>query len=143
MNSKSCCFTLRINNLKNFESRLKLTYAPAKNHAIDAGYQFNDVKADLTINEDFFFEEDFTESIMSDGTVHGIFANYFGKFRSGIQLGAGVRYNGYEILNDYRIDRQVRLNYEVAPGILLESSIGVYHQYISSLKEVDFDDKHQ
>lgn len=128
----------RINDLENFESRIKLTYAPIKNHVIDGGYQFNKIRADLTIDEDLFFEEDFTESIKSNGRVHGVFANYFGKFKSGLQLGAGVRYNAYEILNDSRIDRQLRINYELSPGILFKSSAGVYHQYISSLKEVDF-----
>ncbi|MEM7298839.1 MAG: carboxypeptidase-like regulatory domain-containing protein [Bacteroidota bacterium] len=55
----------RTNNLKNLESRLTITYAPAENHVLDAGYQFNQIKADLVINENFFFEEDFQESIES------------------------------------------------------------------------------
>ncbi|MDN5213186.1 carboxypeptidase-like regulatory domain-containing protein [Fulvivirgaceae bacterium BMA12] len=128
----------RMNDLENLESRFTLTYAPIKNHVFDAGYQFNRVGADLTINEDFFFEDDFSESITSEGNTHGLFANYFGKFGSGLQLGFGIRHNSYEALENTRLDRQMRLNYELAPGILLKSTAGVYHQYISSLKEVDF-----
>lgn len=128
----------RMNDLENLESRFTLTYAPVKNHVIDVGYQFNRVGADLTINEDFFFEDDFSESITSEGSTHGLFADYFGKFGSGLQLGLGVRHNSYEALEETRLDHQIRLNYELTPGFLLKSTAGVYHQYISSLKEVDF-----
>ncbi|MDN5202529.1 carboxypeptidase-like regulatory domain-containing protein [Fulvivirgaceae bacterium BMA10] len=128
----------RINDLTNLESRFTLTYAPQKKHVIDLGYQFNRIGAELTIHEDFFFEDDFSESITSEGNTHGLFASYFGKLGSGLQIGLGLRHNKYEALEKTRLDRQLRLNYELTPGLLLKSTAGVYHQYISSLKEVDF-----
>ena len=128
----------RANDLTNLESRFTLTFSPVKDHVFNGGYQFNRVKADLIINESFFFEEDFSETISTRGNTHGLFASYFGKFNSGFQIGVATRYNRYQALDEFRFDRQIRLNYEVAPGLLLKSSVGVYHQYISSLKEVDF-----
>ncbi len=128
----------RTNSLKNLESRLSFTLRPKENNTLDVGYQFNAINADLSINEDFFFEEDFVETIESEGLVHGFFGNYFGQFASGLQLGAGVRFNHYEALSSNRLDRQLRLNYQLSPGLLLKSTVGVYHQYISSLKELDF-----
>ena len=128
----------RNNDLTNLESRATVTYTPFKNHVIDAGYQFNSIQAELTINEDFFFEEDFRETLTSDGNTHGVFLNYFGKFESGLQAGIGIRHNYYSSLNKSRLDRQIRLNYQASPALLFKSTAGVYHQYISSLKEVDF-----
>ena len=129
---------IRSNDLKNLESRLTFSYSFEENHLFKTGYQFNHIVSDLTINEDYFFEDDFTESISSKGDTHGLFLDYFGKFNSGIQLGGGLRFNRYNDLDQHAIDRQLRLNYELNPSLLLKSSAGVYHQYISSLKEVDF-----
>ncbi|NQZ77736.1 MAG: TonB-dependent receptor plug domain-containing protein [Ekhidna sp.] len=95
----------RTNNMENLESRFTLTYSPKRNHALDIGYQYNFINADLVINENSFFEEDFQESIESTGQVDGIFINYFGKFNSGLQIGLGLRHNRYQELNDSKLDR--------------------------------------
>ncbi|MEM6815238.1 MAG: TonB-dependent receptor [Bacteroidota bacterium] len=128
----------RINNLQNIESRFSLIYSPFENHVFDVGYQFNRVKSDFTFLEDFFFEENVFQSIETKGNTHGFFTGYFGKFKFGLQVGIGLRQNIYTSLNKYKLDRQLRLNYKLSSGIMLKSSFGVYHQYISSLKEDDF-----
>ncbi|MEO0555383.1 MAG: TonB-dependent receptor [Bacteroidota bacterium] len=128
----------RTNTLKNFESRISTAYSPIENHVIDAGYQFNAIQSDLTFLEDFFLEERLFESIETKGNTHGLFVEYVGKFDFGLHIGMGLRQNIYTSLNSSKLDRQLRINYKISPKLLLKSSVGVYHQYVSSLKEEDF-----
>lgn len=128
----------RANELENLESRFVLTYVPVKKHVFNMGYQFNRVNTNLLFIEDYFLEGRASESIDSRGNSHGMFADYFGKFDFGLQVGLGVRQNKYSSIDEPSLDRQVRLNYEILPDFMIKSAAGVYHQYISSFKEVDF-----
>ncbi|MEM9053411.1 MAG: TonB-dependent receptor, partial [Bacteroidota bacterium] len=128
----------RNNELRNWETRLSFTNEITTNQILDFGYQLNVVNSFLEISFLSELEEDFSENIESSGVVNAGYASYFGKWDSGFQLGGGLRLNQYEALGEFRLDRHIRLNYELNNWLMLKSSAGVYHQYISSVKEVDF-----
>ena len=128
----------RNNDLRNLESRLTLNYQPKKSHSLELGYQWNYLDAQLAIDEEMFSIDDFSIFRSGQGITHGLFADYFGKLDFGLHIGGGVRFNRYEEIGENRIDGQLRINYELLPGLLLKSTLGSYHQYLSSLKEVQF-----
>ncbi len=128
----------RSNDLQNWESRVTFNYNPFNRHYFKTGYQFNQVDATLSIDEELFLEEDFRERTSSKAVTQGIFLDYFGKLNNGIQLGAGVRQNWTSTVPGSKLDRHVRLNYAMNDHWLIKSSWGFYHQYITSLQEVDF-----
>ncbi|MDW3190986.1 MAG: carboxypeptidase-like regulatory domain-containing protein [Cytophagales bacterium] len=128
----------RSNGLENWESRFTLNYNPVGQHYLKAGYQFNRVNAALVIDEQLSIEEDYFERNTATGFTQGLFLDYFGKLDNGLQLGAGVRQNWTSTVPGSKLDRHVRLNYAINDDWLIKSSWGFYHQYITSLQEVDF-----
>lgn len=128
----------RSNDLQNWESRMTFNYNPFEDHYLKTGYQLNQVGAELEIDEDLFFEEDFQESTATEALTQGIFLDYFGKLDNGFQIGAGLRQNWTSTVPGSKLDRHLRLNYALNDHWLIKSSWGFYHQYITSLQEVDF-----
>lgn len=129
---------IRGNNLRNWENRLTITYSPVRNQYLNGGYQFNKISADLSIDESYYLEEDFVERTASEGSSHGIFLDYFGKYENGLQLGAGWRQNWYATVEESKMEGQLRLNYEINSHALIKSSWGVYNQYVTTNQELDF-----
>lgn len=129
---------VRANDLQNWESRVTLNYNILDGHYLKAGYQFNQLDAALLIDEQLVFEEDFQERNSTSGFTQGLFLDYFGKLNNGLQFGAGIRQNWTSTVPGSKLDRHFRLNYAINKDWLIKSSYGFYHQYITSLQEVDF-----
>jgi len=128
----------RTNELRNWENKLSFSTELSNNHILDFGYQLNVVDGFLEIKSVSALEENENENIESNGLVNAGFVSYFGKWKSGLQLGGGLRLNHYSELEEFKLDQHIRLNYEITNWLMLKSSAGIYHQYISSVEEVDF-----
>lgn len=128
----------RANDLENWESRLTFNYNPIGQHFLKGGYQFNQVDAALIIDEQLSLEEDYFERNATSGFTQGLFLDYFGKLKNGLQFGAGVRQNWTSTVPGSKLDRHIRLNYAINGDWLIKSSWGFYHQYLTALQEVDF-----
>lgn len=137
-NETSVSREVRANDLQNWESRTTINYNFLAGHYLKAGYQFNQLDAVLLIDEQLFLEEDFQERNSTSGFTQGLFLDYFGKLNNGLQFGAGIRQNWTSTVPRSKLDRQFRLNYAINEDWLFKSSYGFYHQYITSLQEVDF-----
>ena len=128
----------RSNFLRNLEIRLTNDYAMADDHVLSFGYQLNLIEATLAINESNFFEEDFEERIDAGGWVHGLFADYSGRYTKNWQLGIGLRVNQYQSTGDLLFDPQIRMTYDLNKHWLFKSSFGYYRQYLSAIQESEF-----
>lgn len=128
----------RSNDLENLEVRITGNYSPSDRRKVSFGYQYNFLTTSFFEFFPFADDVELDIDLASEGGLQGFFVDYLEVLENGLQIGVGGRINRYLDFEESRIDRQLRINYRPFPELLFKSTAGVYHQYLSSLKEVEF-----
>ncbi len=66
------------------------------------------------------------------------YVNYELGSLSRMYLQAGVRANYYTLLNDFRIEPRLSVSYDASDRVILKANAGLYNQYISQVKNLEF-----
>lgn len=128
----------RSNDVKNIEARIAHTQILKGDHRLSFGYQFNHFNIENLINTQNFFEEEVAEEIASIANVHAVYADLNLKATKHLELVLSGRLTDIESLGQQVFSPQIKANYTLKHGWLLKSSFGIYHQYLSTIKESQF-----
>ncbi|WP_305983521.1 TonB-dependent receptor [Roseivirga thermotolerans] len=128
----------RSNTVKNWEARVALTQRFGKGHLLSYGYQFNNLDIVNLINTQNFFEQNNAELIDSKANVHAFFSDMNLTMNQDFELVLSGRLTLLESLQKTVFSPQIKLNYNLGSHLLFKSSYGLYHQYLSTIKESQF-----
>ena len=128
----------RNNDVKNIEARIAHTQILRGGHRLSFGYQFNHFNIDNLINTQNFFEEEVAEEIASIANIHAVYADLNLQATEQLELVLSGRVTDIESLEKRVFSPQIKANYALNQGWLLKSSYGIYHQYLSTIKESQF-----
>ncbi len=129
---------IRDNSLRNFEIRSTNDWRIDNSRFLRFGYQLNHYNVANNSQQISLFEEDEEEALEAVGFVHAIFGEYNWDITDRLELIVGGRLNHYGPLEDISFDHQVRLNYQLGSDLVFKSAYGQYHQFLSAVKESDF-----
>lgn len=128
----------RSNDIENLELRLSHTSIYKDLHKLTIGYQFNKFKIRNLINTENFFEQDQAEQINSEGNIHAVFSDLNLKLSAPLELILSGRLTAIESINRSVFSPQIKLNYNLNEQLLFKTTYGIYHQYLSTIKESQF-----
>lgn len=128
----------RDNFLTNFELRSTNDWKIDSKRFLRFGYQLNHYDVVNNSQQISLFEEDDEDALEAEGFVHALFGEYNWDITDRLELIVGARLNQYGPLEDISLDNQVRLNYELTKDFVFKSAYGQYNQYLSAVKESDF-----
>lgn len=128
----------RSNSVRNLEARVAHSQIIGKQNTLSFGYQFNSFDIENLINTQNFFEEDNAEEINSKSSIHAVFADFNLNPTENLELVFSGRLTHIESLQRTVFSPQFKLNYNIKPDFLLKTTYGVYHQYLSTIKESQF-----
>ena len=128
----------RSNTIKNLEGRIAHTQLLNGGHKLSIGYQFNNFDISNLINTQNFFEEDFAEVLLSKANVHAFYSDINLQATDRLELVLSGRLTDIESLGRTVFSPQLKANYNLNSDLLLKSSFGIYHQYLSTIKESQF-----
>lgn len=131
-------FQSRFNEFTNVEIRFTNNLELSDRHLLTFGAQYNFLDLNFSINEDFFFEEEYDEAIISSGNTFGAFAKSENRIGDKLESVLSARFNYFPILGEYVIDPQLRIQYALTDDLFLKTSLGKYHQYINTIQEPEF-----
>lgn len=129
---------LRENQLSNFEIRYTNDWRIDNSRFLRFGYQLNHYDVFSNAKQISLFEEDDEDNLEAVGFVHAIFGEYNWDITDKLEFIIGTRINQYGPLEDVSLDYQFRLNYEVSDALVFKSAYGRYNQFLSAVKESDF-----
>ncbi|GAB5524601.1 MAG: hypothetical protein Roseis2KO_24730 [Roseivirga sp.] len=129
---------IRDNSLRNFELRSTNDWRIDKSRFLRFGYQLNHYNVINNSQQVSLFEEDDEEALEAVGFVHALFGEYNWDITDRLELIVGGRLNHYGPLEDISFDHQIRLNYQLGSDLVFKSAYGQYHQFLSAVKESDF-----
>ena len=90
------------------------------------------------IQEDLFFEADDNKELNSNGSIHALFADYNYRPNKKLELVASSRFTYISTLAESFFSPQLKINYNLSDALILKSSYGTYHQYLSTVVENEF-----
>lgn len=128
----------RNNYVKNLEARIAHTQILRGSHRLSLGYQYNNFDINNLINTQNFFEEEYAEEIGSKANIHALYSDLNLKATENLELVLSARLTDIESLGKQVFSPQIKANYSLENGLLLKSSYGIYHQYLSTIKESQF-----
>ena len=128
----------RSNQINNMEGRFEYVQSLNTKIKFNIGYQYNDFDIDNLINTENFLKEDQAEEINSNTQVHGLFTDFNWQLSDRTEVVLSQRITYVESLNQSYLSPQLKLNYTPTRNLLLKSSLGIYHQYLSTIKESQF-----
>lgn len=128
----------RSNDVKNLEFRISNHWKKNEESAFEFGYQLNRFNIKNRIDNVDFFEEDEVTDIESSGFVHAFFADYNYRPDDKLELVLSGRLTNVGTLGDTFFSPQIKFNYSASDDLILKSSYGVYHQYLSTIQESEF-----
>lgn len=128
----------RSNTIKNVEARIAHTQVLAGKHKLSLGYQFNNFDIHNLINTQNFLEPDYAEQIDSKANIHALYSDLNLQASNRLELVLSGRLTDIESLGKTVFSPQVKANYNLKNNFLLKSTYGVYHQYLSTIKETQF-----
>lgn len=129
---------IRDNSLRNFELRSTNDWRIDNSRFLRFGYQLNHYNVANNSKQTSLFEEDDEEILEAIGFVHALFGEYNWDITDRLELIVGGRFNHYGPLEDISFDHQTRLNYQLNNDLVFKSAYGQYHQFLSAVKESDF-----
>lgn len=125
----------RSNNVSNVEFRLINKWQRNEKEVLEFGYQMNHLNVKNLISENVFFEEDEAIDLRSNGFINALFADYNYKPNDQLEAVFSGRFSNISTLGASFFSPQVKLNYSPNEKIILKSSLGIYHQYLSTIQE--------
>ncbi|MBO3697191.1 carboxypeptidase-like regulatory domain-containing protein [Roseivirga sp. E12] len=128
----------RSNAIRNLELRLSNSWRINDSNILEYGYQLNHFNIDNVISETEFFEEDAVTDINSNGLVNGLFFDLNHRPNDKLEAIVSGRVTHVGTLGEAYFSPQAKLNYSLKPNLILKSSVGLYHQYLSTIQESDF-----
>lgn len=128
----------RDNELSNFELRLASTHQIKSNSWFSWGYQLNNIEANTSINSTKLVQEDDSDTLSSEGLINAGFIDYSISPNRNLELVLSSRFTKVSTIDDFFISPQVKLNYRLSDNLIFKSSYGIYHQFLSTIKEEDF-----
>jgi hypothetical protein len=128
----------RSNSLQNLELRLSNSMRVNDNNLMEFGYQLNRYDVENRVAEIGFFEADEETEIESEGLVNGLFFDFNHRPNERLEAVISARLTHVGTLNEAFFSPQVKLNYNLKPDLIFESSVGIYHQYLSTIQEAKF-----
>lgn len=128
----------RSNDINNLEARIAHTQILKGGHKLSIGYQFNNFNIDNLINTQNFFEEDYAEEISSKANIHALYSDLNIQATDQLELVFSGRITDIESLGKRVFSPQIKANYNLNKNFLFKSTYGIYHQYLSTIKESQF-----
>lgn len=128
----------RSNAIRNLELRVSNSWRVDDSNILEYGYQLNHFNIDNVISEVEFFEEDAVTDINSNGLVNGLFFDFNHRPNDKLEAVLSGRLTHVGTLGETYFSPQVKFNYSLKPNLILKSSLGLYHQYLSTIQESDF-----
>lgn len=125
----------RSNDINNLEARVAYTKAFNTRSKLNIGYQFNYFDIENLINTENFLEEDEAEEIDSKSPVQAFFTDFNIQPTDRLELVLSGRLTHLESLEENYFSPQIKANYDLGRNLLFKSSYGIYHQYLSTIKE--------
>jgi len=128
----------RSNTVNNLEARIAHTQVLAGKHKLSLGYQFNNFDINNLINTQNFLEEDNAEQIDSRSNIHAVYSDINLQASDRLEWVLSGRLTDIESLGKTVFSPQIKANYNLKNNLLLKSTYGIYHQYLSTIKETQF-----
>ncbi|OEK04561.1 carboxypeptidase-like regulatory domain-containing protein [Roseivirga misakiensis] len=128
----------RSNDLNNLEFRLSNHWRRNEKEVIEFGYQMNHLDVKNRIDASDLFEEDEITDIRSIGFVHALFVDYNYRPNDKLEAVFSGRVTNVGTLGEAFFSPQIKLNYSPIKALVLKSSFGIYHQYLSTIQESEF-----
>ncbi len=128
----------RSNDINNLEGRFAYAKVLSGGNKLSVGYQFNHFEIDNLINTENFLEENQAEDIDSKADVQAFFTDFNIQATDKLELVLSGRITHLESIEETYLSPQVKANYTLGKDLLLKSSYGIYHQYLSTIKESQF-----
>lgn len=128
----------RSNGVRNLEFRISNYWRKNEQSVLEFGYQLNRFNVQNRIANVDFFEEDEVTDIESTGYIHALFADYNYRPDEKLELVLSGRLTNVGSLGETFFSPQLKLNYSASDDLILKSSYGVYHQYLSTIQESEF-----
>ncbi len=130
--------TERSNYLSNLELRVSNKWRKNDRSVLEFGYQLNHYIVENRISESDFFEEDEVTDIQSNGLVNAVFIDYNYRPTDRLEAVLSGRLTHVGTLRETFFSPQIKLNYNATKDIILKSTFGIYHQYLSTIRESEF-----
>lgn len=127
--------TERSNYLSNLEFRVSNRWRKNEKSILEFGYQLNHYIAENRISESDFFEEDEVTEIESNGFVNALFFDYNYRPNNRFEAVLSGRLTHVGTLGEAFFSPQLKLNYNATQDLILKSTFGIYHQYLSTIRE--------
>ncbi len=127
------------NDIIDASFNLSANYLLKDNWEWKLGYSFNKKKVqfDYVLLEDYFYQ--YNDNNYVEGRFHNLFsAIHFN--RKKLNINGGIRVTYYEEEFDWDFSPRINLQYAINNKWKLKTSAGVFHQYISTLKEFGSND---
>lgn len=128
----------RSNGIRNLEGRIAHTRVLKGGHKLILGYQFNHFDIDNLINTENFLEVDVAELIDTKANIHAYYSDLNIQATSNLELVLSGRLTHIESLEKTVFSPQLKANYSLSKDLLFKSTYGIYHQYLSTIKETQF-----
>lgn len=130
--------TARSNTIQNLELRLTNSLRLNDKNILEFGYQLNNYNVENRVAEIGFFEEDEVTDIESYGKINGLFFDFNHRPNEKLEAVLSGRLTHVGTLGEAFFSPQVKLNYNLKPNLIFKSSVGIYHQYLSTIQESEF-----
>lgn len=112
---------------------LSNSYKPSPNWVFNAGYEYNTKSVGFDLGDDVNFDPDFLAERNERAGFHNVFlsANHSGKKT---RIDAGVRTTYYQERNTWTHSPRLSLQYFINEKLKVKIDGGVYHQFISQVR---------
>lgn len=130
--------TARSNSVRNIELRLANSWRLNDSNVLEYGYQLNRFTVDNVISETEFFEEDAVTDIGSEGLVNSFFFDFNHRPNDKLEAVLSGRLTHVGTLGEAYFSPQAKFNYNLKSNLIFKSSVGIYHQYLSTIQESEF-----
>jgi len=126
------------NNMTDIQLRFSNAIQLAPGHRLEVGGQFNTRELLNKYLENYAFEPSFYGSISNYATTTSFFGDYTYSLKNRLLLRPGFRYTYHKELNKHYYEPRIYGQYKAFSNVAIKASAGIYHQDISQLVDVGF-----
>ncbi len=130
--------TARSNTIKNLEIRVANSWRLNSDNILEYGLQVNHFNVENVITETEFFEADAVTDIGSVGLVNSLFFDFNHRPNNKLEAVFSGRFTHVGTLGEAYFSPQAKFNYNLKSNLIFKSSVGIYHQYLSTIQESEF-----
>ncbi len=132
-------FPLSINTINDISLTEALSHETTKGNEINTGFQYTYQEVDFKYANLNVQNDEYYKNYQNDhSSTLSIFANYEWKSHPKFYLQSGVRGNYYTRLEKLNLSPRLFFNYFVNDQLTLKTTSGLYYQYLSQVKGLEF-----